>query len=74
MIIDECGRILATPVEREGREGERESVAGAALLALQMVESALEKQEAFFSLIRQVGESCDSHVISGRCHVIYRTT
>ena len=59
MIIDECGRILATPGGggggREG-EGERESVAGAALLALQMVECALEKQEGFFSLIRQVGQ------------------
>ena len=56
MIIDECGRILATPGEGgRVREGERESVAGAALLALQMVESALEKQDMFFSLIRQVG-------------------
>ena len=56
MIIDECGRILATPGEGGGvREGERESVAGAALLALQMVESALEKQDSFFSLMRQVG-------------------
>ncbi|CAI8023966.1 Nuclear pore complex protein Nup205 [Geodia barretti] len=54
MIIDECGRILATPGEGGGvREGERESVAGAALLALQMVESALEKQDSFFSLMRQ---------------------
>ena len=57
MIIDECGRILATPEEGGGggREGERESVVGAALLALQMVEAALEKQEQFFSVIRQVG-------------------
>ena len=57
MIIDECGRILATPEEGGGgREGERESVVGAALLALQMVEAALEKQEQFFSVIRQVGQ------------------
>lgn len=57
MIIDECGRILATPeAGGGGREGERESVVGAALLALQMVEAALEKQEQFFSIIRQVGQ------------------
>ena len=57
MVIDECGRILATPGEGGGvREGERESMAGAALLALQMVESALEKQDSFFSLMRQVGQ------------------
>ena len=50
MIVDECGRILATP---EG-EGERESVTGAALLALQMIETALDRQERFFSVVRQV--------------------
>lgn len=57
MIIDECYRILATPNGTPGAsEGgrERESVAGAALLALQMVEAALEKQDQFFSIIRQV--------------------
>ena len=64
LIIDECGRILATPNENK-REGEgvseREYVTGAALLALQMVESSLEKQERFFDIMRQV--SHDYHVI-----------
>ena len=66
LIIHECHRILATAnggscdvVRGEGEGGddvsERESVAGAALLALQMVETALEKQEHFFTVIRQVG-------------------
>ena len=63
MIIDECHRILATPNEGGGDDveggggggrGRRESVAGAALLALQMVETALERQEQLFSVIRQV--------------------
>ena len=51
-MVDKCGRILATPGEEGGEE--RESIAGAALLALQMMETALEKQEQFFTLIRQV--------------------
>ena len=62
MIIHECRRILATPNgasdggEGGGGEGVRrgECVAGAALLALQMIETALEKQDQFFSIIRQV--------------------
>ena len=65
MIIHECHRILATPNgasdagEGGGGEGVREgeSVAGAALLALQMIETALEKQDQFFSIVRQVRQT-----------------
>ena len=61
-IIDECHHILATPngISGSGEGGggefgrEGESVAGAALLALQMVETALERQEQFLAIIRQV--------------------
>ena len=58
LIIDECHRLLS---EGDGRGERSECVAGAALMALQMVEAVLEKQDQFISIVRQVRKT--------NCHV-----
>ena len=59
LIIDECHRLLP---EEDGRGKRSECVAGAALMALQMVEAVLEKQDQFISIVQQVRKT--------NCHVI----